>query len=85
MKSDEQWQREEDAYTLAKAEEIKSDPARLSKAKQTAKQLLDDQRRQASSLSRVAGVQPPPEKPRRDAKKENGGGIIDVSTLVGNI
>ena len=84
MKSDEQWQREEDAYALARAEEIKSDPDRLSKAKQAARKLLDEQKRKASSRLKVAGAQPSLGKSRGSSNAGNDGGVIDVSTLVGN-
>ncbi len=48
------WQRESDAHTLAEAEAIKADKARLAGAAQAAKKMADDRLKSAKEFTKVA-------------------------------
>ena len=48
------WQREDDARTLARAEEIKADKERYANAKKGAKELLEQRAKELYGLEKVA-------------------------------
>lgn len=48
------WQAEEDAYTLARAEELKKDPKRLTAARNKAAEQAAERQEQADALKKVA-------------------------------
>lgn len=49
------WQAEEDARTLAQAEELKNDPKRIAAARNKAGEEADERQEQADALKKVAG------------------------------
>ena len=53
-KADLEWQAEEDFRTLANAEEVKADRARLAKAKRAGKDIIKKEERALKSKKRVA-------------------------------
>jgi len=53
--SEEDWRRRDDARILVTAEKIKADPERLSAAKAAAKQMVEEEQKELSSLRKVAG------------------------------
>ena len=55
-KSEAQWQAEDDARTLASAEEIKRDPRRMARAVAAAKQLAVKVQKQADAHRSVAAM-----------------------------
>lgn len=55
-KTEAQWRKEDDARTLIEAEKIKSDKSRLSGAQQAAKSMVNEKKKEAAALSKVAGV-----------------------------
>lgn len=42
IKTEAEWRRQDDARTLAQAEEIKADPARLNGAQQAAQRMIEE-------------------------------------------
>jgi len=64
-KSQKEWQAEDDAHTLARAEAIRADSSRHQAAKSAAQKMLDDEREDVRLLSKVAG--------RRAPRKQSGG------------
>lgn len=68
--TEENYQAEWDARTLADAERIKSDEIRYQKAKTAAERLAEEQNKEASAMRRVAGKgrnqNPTPGVPRTD-------------------
>lgn len=54
MKSDEAWQAESDAETLARAAEIQADKKRLKKAAKAAKSMVSDAQIRAKAMKRIA-------------------------------
>lgn len=66
--TDREWRARDDARTLAVAEEIKQDKARLSNAKVAASKMLEEQKEETKALSKVAG---------RQAKGIQAKGIVD--------
>lgn len=58
------WREEDDARTLAEAETIKADKARLQGAQSAAKRLVNEQADRTRSLQKVAGKRVQPERPR---------------------
>ena len=48
------WRQEDDAHTLARAEEIKKDAARLRGAKAAAKRIVQEQNKSVEALKKVA-------------------------------
>ena len=58
VKSDQQWQKESDAHTLAEAERIKADPARMKGAKTAAKKMVTEKQKEVHHMAKVAGKQP---------------------------
>lgn len=50
----ERWQKESDARTLAEAERIKNDPARMKGAQTAAKKMVEDQQKDLQSLLKVS-------------------------------
>ena len=54
--NDKKWQAEEDAYTMARYEEIMADSARRSAAIKAAKEKASDLNKRASAMSKVAGT-----------------------------
>ena len=52
--TEKQWQARDDAHTLARAEEIKADPTRMSNAQQAAKNMLEEQRKETQAIAKVA-------------------------------
>jgi len=69
MKSEAQWQVEEDARTLLRAEEIKQDSNRDSKAKGEIKKMVDKQEEETKILKKLVGRKSTKEK----EPKENRG------------
>ena len=57
-----EWQAQADANTLAEAEVIKGDEARLKKAQEAAKKIADEQRERAAAMSKVARQNKPANK-----------------------
>ena len=53
-----QWAAESDARTLADADSIKSDPARMKKAKQAAKRMAKEETARTDALRKIAGLKP---------------------------
>jgi hypothetical protein len=51
---EESWQAEMDAETLARAEEIRADKARLTKASKAAKKMVADAKTKATAMAKVA-------------------------------
>lgn len=66
--TDAQWRAKWDAETLAKAELIKDDPDRLSKAQDAAAKLVKEEREEANVMARVAGKK---ENVVKDPKEDN--------------
>ena len=54
QKSEEEWQAESDAHTLAEAELIKGDEKRHGKAQEAAKRLADEAQERAFSMKKIA-------------------------------
>jgi hypothetical protein len=54
-KTEKEWQAQDDAYTLARAEEIKADENRLSAAKEQAGKMLAKEQEELAALRKVAG------------------------------
>jgi len=59
------WQAEDDARSLARAEEVKNDKSRLGAAQRKAVEQAEERQEQADALKKVAGKQttPLPDKP----------------------
>ena len=55
-KQEKEWQAQDDARTLASAEEVKSDKPRLNAAKKQARIMAKEQQQRASSLKKIGGV-----------------------------
>ena len=64
-REDKKWRAQDDARTLAEAQSIKKDPARMKAAVQEAKKMADDEAARAQSLRKVANLNPV----RRTVKK----------------
>ena len=58
-KTDAQWQAEEDARTLARAEEIKSNTGRMDRARAAAKEMLYEEEKRLIGLKKISGKQSP--------------------------
>ena len=56
VKTEKEWQAEEDAYTMARYEEIMADSARKNSAIKAAREKADDLNKRASAMSKVAGT-----------------------------
>lgn len=72
MKMDAQekkWQRENDAHTLASAEEIRADKNRLSGAKKEAKVMVKETNKRAVAMKKVAGTKSSSVAKKAPAKK----------------
>ena len=54
-KQQQQWQRENDAITLANAQEIKNDPVRFKNAQTAASKMAAEQEKHTNALKSVAG------------------------------
>jgi hypothetical protein len=54
-KTEAEWQAEDDARSLAQAEEIKADKPRLDKAQDAAKRMADEEAERAKAMRKVAG------------------------------
>lgn len=63
--SDDQWQAQNDAETLARAAEIKADKKRMAKASQAAKKLVDEAAARAKAMKQIAKVKPNASKKRK--------------------
>lgn len=50
------WQAESDARALAEAEVIRNDPDRLKAAQKAAKDMADEQKKDAEAMSKIAGM-----------------------------
>ena len=57
-KTEAQWQREEDAYTLSRAAEIQQSPSRMRGAKQAAAKMLKEQQDKLKGLQAVVKKKP---------------------------
>jgi len=58
--SDKEWRARDDADTLARAEEIKDDEARLATAKAAATKMAEDKAEEAEAMRKVAAKGYPP-------------------------
>lgn len=76
MKSEAQWRKEDDAHTLARAEEIKADKARFAGAQQAAQQMIEEQKQRVNSLAKVAGGG---ETQKKMQKSDGFSGLVDLS------
>lgn len=56
------WRARDDARTLARAEEIKSDPERMKLARQSANEILKEEADRLKGLSKVVGKKTPKSK-----------------------
>ena len=54
--NEKKWQAEEDAYTMARYEEIMSDSARRNAAIKAAKEKASDLNKRANAMNKVAGT-----------------------------
>lgn len=54
LKTEQDWRKESDARTLAEAERIKNDPARMKGAQTAAKKMIEDQQKDLQSLLKVS-------------------------------
>ena len=75
--SDQKWQAECDARTLADADEIKKDTPRLDKAKTAAQKLAEKKQVELASMKKVASIGGSQKAPATSSKKyfNPGGGI----------
>ena len=73
VKTERQWQQEEDARTLAAAEQIKQDPNRLTAAQEAAKRMLAEREKETAGLRSVAGR---PAKSEKAPVKVAGGFVL---------
>lgn len=64
-KSERDWQAEEDANTLSRAEEIKADKARMKSAADAARRMQEDAEIRAKALKRIAKKGSSPKKSGR--------------------
>lgn len=55
LSDEKKWQAEEDAYTMARYEEIMSDSARRNAAIKAAKEKASDLNKRANAMNKVAG------------------------------
>jgi hypothetical protein len=53
-KSEEDWQAEDDAHTIARAEEVKADPERLKRAQKAAKRIVEQEKARAKAMEKLA-------------------------------
>jgi len=51
-----EWQQQDDAHALARAEEIKKDPARVKGASIAAKKMYAEAQEKAAAMKKVAGI-----------------------------
>lgn len=73
-KQEREWQQESDAHTLAEAEVVKKDPARLKGAKTAAVKMAKEQQARADALSKVSGIKKDtPKSQQSDYKEVNKG------------
>lgn len=79
------WRAEDDAYTLATANQIRSDPDRLNAAQEAAKRMAEEERDKANAMGKVAkGAQSRPNttqvprKPDVVGPAKRGGGGFNV-------
>jgi hypothetical protein len=66
---DKKWEREDDARTLARSEEIRSDKARLSNAVKEAKVMAKVKEKEAQAMNKIASRNTAKTPPRNTAKK----------------
>lgn len=87
MKTEEQWRKEEDAHTLARAEEIKADRSRLAGAQQAAKAMLAEEQKRRESMAKVAGVKAAGKTQSQDTLKvyHTTGKVVDLSGKIGGL
>ena len=71
-KSEKEWQAQDDAHTLARAEAIKADSSRHQRAKNAAQKMLDDEREDVRLLSKVAGRRAPRQPSGGTTKRRSG-------------
>lgn len=57
-KSEQEWEAESDARSLATAMEINGDSARLKRAQVAAKRMVEEQKEESKNLSKIAGLGP---------------------------
>lgn len=69
-KTEAEWQAEDDARTLAQAEVIKQDKARLEKAQSAAEKIAAEERERAKAMAKVAGKKS--SKPSEGIKQKSG-------------
>ena len=72
-KTEAQWQAEDDARTLAQAEVIKQDQARLANARNAAAKIAAREREEANAMSKVAGRAVKSNDPNQKEKKGKSG------------
>ncbi|MDB4278440.1 hypothetical protein N9917_02420 [Deltaproteobacteria bacterium] len=54
--TDKQWEAQDDARTLARAEKIKASPKKMKAAQAQAKKMVAEEKKELQGLQRVAGV-----------------------------
>ena len=69
--SEEDWEAESDARTLAEAEGIKAVPEKMKKAQAAAKRMLAEEKAKAEAMEKIAGAKfDYKDKPKEEKKKE---------------
>ncbi len=76
-KTEAEWQAEYDAETLARAEVIKNDDARLDRAQIAAGRIAEKEREEANAMSKVAGSKRKP--PSSGGKRTSGTGAGTIN------
>jgi len=71
--SDKKWRAQDDARTLATAEEIKMDSARLNLAQSAAKTMAEEEAKRAQAMRKIAGQKKGSTSSKKPAKKKSKG------------
>lgn len=64
---DKRWRAREDAYSLAQAEEVKADPARLEAARKEAQKMVEEEQERLKGMRKAAGQKVSLSKPSSNA------------------
>ena len=65
IEQDRKWQAQDDARTLAQAEEIKSDSARKKRAIVMVRKMVKDKEKEVKSFQKIAKTSPKPKKTKK--------------------
>lgn len=70
IKIDKDWMNEDNAHTLARAEEIKANPAEFKAAKLAAKRLAIEKKKEVAAFDKIvgSGIKPPKDKKVKKTK-----------------